>query len=115
MFENADFPRATCLVDLSHLIPEPPPKPRDPLRVDMDKFSQLLALQRAKRPLGVGSSDATPVEDYINETTESLARTDVEREMKDCTNADMESSEALPNPSEKNKAKLRKVRIRIKV
>lgn len=74
----------------------------------MDKFSRLLALQRAKRPAG---TFATTVNDDINEAADALARTDVAREMKDCTNTDMDKSLALPNPSENNKTKLRKVRM----
>lgn len=54
--------------------------------------------------------DAHVASKYDTDTiTSSLCRTDINKEMKGAVTSAIERQETVPNPSEKNKTKLRKV------
>lgn len=96
-----DFPPSLVSVDISRHIPVPTPKIKDPIDVAVERFCRLMALDK-RNPKN------TPIEDLLGE---DLGRTNVEKVLKTSgVTKNLELQKTVPNPSEKTRTKLRKVR-----
>lgn len=98
MFISKVFPATFAKLDISPFVSNSPVKPKDPIEVAIEAFCCAIAIDRDDKAVPLLPND-------------DLAKTNVVRELKTSVVPNIELEQTLPNPSEKNKAKLRKVSV----
>lgn len=94
----SDLPANTN--NISHVIKIKPQKAKDPMEEEIDRFCRLFESAKNWTYEDIGTDD---------EDEHSLRKSNIKKVLKEVSTSALELEKTLPNPSEKNKAKLRKV------